>query len=249
MVSSGYEHIPQLMQPCQRGGCDAAEMRQILNHWFEEGQGQGLDSSNAVAQLVAVFKHRNVGLNTLVKKIKQSQGVRRSLGELHYEKLRQAAKSGEFTKSDCRNFAYQISTRVAATVNTEIRRRQEYGPQIVDVMLEAWFECPDDEVSFQKMVNILKDPYVGKAPLAQSFMERGLPPWNVEERNDISFVGNTQGAATHVTRRDSILVQARTFGKKQIRLVTDTVIFVSRLNSLITYLSQYFDFKQFTFYS
>ena len=108
----------------RRGGCDEAEMRRILNSWFEEmSQEQGMDKSKAIVHLEAVFKHRTVKMYPMIKKLKQSQGVRKILGELNYEKLRQAAKSGEFTKGDCYRFAYQISTGVAATVHREISHR------------------------------------------------------------------------------------------------------------------------------
>ena len=202
----------------QRGGCDEAEMRRILNCWFEEmSQGQGLDKEKAIAHLEAVFKHGTVGMYPMIKKLKRSQGVRRALGELDYEKLRQAAKSGEFSRGDCTRFAYQISTGVAATVNQDISKRT-YGPQTVDAMLEDWYGCPHDEMSFARMVNILKDPAVGKASLAQKFMEARLPsvenPVDVgEEMEEYDRLGaipkRKEESVSNVSRRDSIIDQAK----------------------------------------
>ena len=170
--------IAQKMSPSiygshqRRGGCDESEMRQILGDWIKENPDMTTDA--AIAKLRTIFKDRSVKLLPLIKKLDQSKGVRKTLGVIHFNKLRSAAEDGEFDEHDCKKFAYQISTGLASAFYKEIKERR-YGPHTVDAVLREWYGRCQDEMSFARMIDVLKDPAVGKASFAQKFMEARLP--------------------------------------------------------------------------
>ena len=218
--------IAQKMSPTvygnhqRRGGCDESEMRLILGDWIQENP--DMNTATAIRRLKAIFKDRSVLLLPVIKKFDQSLGVRKTLGANHFNKLRRAAEMEEFNQSDCQKFAYQISPGLATTFHDEIRHRR-YGPHTVDALLREWYGRCQDEMSFARMINILKDPAVGKASLAQKFMEAGLPsvetPVDVsEEMGDYYQLGavpkRKEESVSNVPRTDSIIDLARgNYGK------------------------------------
>ena len=87
-------------------------------NWIKENPDMTTDA--AIAKLRTIFKDISVKLLPLIKKLDQSKGVRKTLGVIHFNKLRSAAEDGEFDEHDCQKFAYQISPGLASTFFKEI---------------------------------------------------------------------------------------------------------------------------------
>ena len=201
-----------------------------------------MGQDEAIKRLKAIFKDRSVLLLPLIKKLDQSLGVRKTLGALHFNKLRWAAEMGEFNERDCHKFAYQISPGLAAAYHKEVRLRR-YGPHTVDAMLREWYGRCEDEMSFSRIITTLRDPNLQKESLAKKLQCMHLPveqgeksPVEHDQGTDFDEMKDRLGAIPKKekskslghrrkkqkpqSRRRSVMDQISQFGQQTLRKVT-----------------------------
>ena len=233
--------IAQKMSPTvygnhqRRGGCDESEMRRILGDWVRENPDMTTDAS--IKRLKVIFKDRSVLLLPVIKKLDQSLGVRKTLGAIHFNKLRRAAEMDEFSERECGKFAYQISPGLANAFHKEVRNRR-YGPHTVDAMLREWYGRSQDEMSFSRIITTLRDPNMQKDKLAESLQGMHHP---LKETTPAATRVSLDDQSVHMTElQDSLGAlpkkeKSKTLGYKKKKQTTTT-----RRGSLIGQIGQTF---------
>ena len=98
-----------------------------------------------------------------------SAGVKELISEHCYDGLKDAVDKDHLTEKQLVQFACKISLEVKRVVTEDIKKNG-YGRDTIDTMLGEWYQRYhgdiDKQMSFARIVNILRSPDIAKSALA-----------------------------------------------------------------------------------